>query len=406
MEAFLKKRMDLYQKKMMRYLKYVFNDHFLLVCMFLVGGLGLYYSNALKTLPADFAYGKVIVLVIWIAALSIGRLATFIQPADEVFLLPKESQMPVYFKKVWRHSLFLPGFLLFLFCGVSLPLLVATENIGFNYFFLFFPMLLFLKGAHLYSQISLLFQQEQPSEDPGRLFLWLGILLSLILSLFVHPIVGLLLSIFVIILEYRYTFRKFRAANLDWEKMVKTEQQRLHNIYRFINLFTDVPDISSSVKRRKMFDGVLNKIQKTQKNTYLYLYARSFIRGSEYSGLFFRLLLVSGVILAFLPDFWMALAVSLVFIYLIGFQLLPIYGQFDYMMMTQLYPVPMNQKKQAVGQLITLLLVIAGMILGLLVMIMMSDKASAILIVVALAVEIFLFVKFYLPYRLKKIEIY
>lgn len=43
-----KKRVRLHQKKMMRYMKYVFNDHFVLVCLFLIGALGYAYSNFLK----------------------------------------------------------------------------------------------------------------------------------------------------------------------------------------------------------------------------------------------------------------------------------------------------------------------------------------------------------------------
>ena len=34
--------------KMSKYLRYILNDHFVLVCMFLLGGLGLYYSQLLK----------------------------------------------------------------------------------------------------------------------------------------------------------------------------------------------------------------------------------------------------------------------------------------------------------------------------------------------------------------------
>ena len=37
----------------------------------------------------------------------------------------------------------------------------------------------------------------------------------------------------------------------DWigRKMVHVEEQRLHKIYQFINLFTDVPEITAKVKK-------------------------------------------------------------------------------------------------------------------------------------------------------------
>lgn len=179
----------------------------------------------------------------------------------------------------------------------------------------------------------------------------------------------------------------------------------MHRIYQFIHLFTDVPEISSSVKRRKFLDPLVHKIKKNSQNTYLYLYARSFLRGSEYSGLFIRLVLVAGVILFFLKEFWISLGVSVLFVYLIGFQLIPIYTQFDYMVMTHLYPVPNEQKKQAVSKLMTVLLFVAAALFSIFVLIALPDLKEGLLVVGALIIEVLLFAKFYVPYRLKKMEV-
>lgn len=146
--------------------------------------------------------------------------------------------------------------------------------------------------------------------------------------------------------------KKEANISLDWEKMIQKEKGRMYRIYQFIHLFTDVPEITSSVKRRKFLDPLLKPIKKNQANTYLYLYARRFVRGSEYSGLFIRLVLVAGVILLFLKEFWISLGISLLFIYLIGFQLIPIYTQFDYMVMTHLYPTPTKQKNRQSANLL------------------------------------------------------
>ncbi|MCC9085083.1 ABC transporter permease [Enterococcus faecium] len=42
MSSFFQKRLARHQKKMMKYMRYVLNDHFVLVCLFLIGGVGLY----------------------------------------------------------------------------------------------------------------------------------------------------------------------------------------------------------------------------------------------------------------------------------------------------------------------------------------------------------------------------
>ncbi|WP_279403917.1 ABC transporter permease [Secundilactobacillus kimchicus] len=44
-------RLKRHLKEMFKYLRLVFNDHFVFALLIMLGGLGLAYSNALKTLP-------------------------------------------------------------------------------------------------------------------------------------------------------------------------------------------------------------------------------------------------------------------------------------------------------------------------------------------------------------------
>ena len=78
--------------KMSKYLRYILNDHFVLVCMFLLGGLGLYYSQLLKELPRDFVWGRPLILLGWLLLIQVGKLATLTEEPDKVFLLPKEKR--------------------------------------------------------------------------------------------------------------------------------------------------------------------------------------------------------------------------------------------------------------------------------------------------------------------------
>ena len=64
MEELFQRRLQLHQKQMMRYLRYVFNDHFVLACTFLLGGIGLYYSDLVKKLPEGFLPGQFLVIFI------------------------------------------------------------------------------------------------------------------------------------------------------------------------------------------------------------------------------------------------------------------------------------------------------------------------------------------------------
>ncbi|WP_206912945.1 ABC-2 type transport system permease [Enterococcus sp. DIV0840] len=404
MSGFFGIRLARHLKKMMKYMRYVFNDHFILVCVFLLGGLGFYYSQVLKTLPASFVWGRPIILVLWLALLQIGRIATLAEEADKVFILPKEPVMNSYLNRAIRYSFWLPLVALFLMGGMSMPLVVVSTGWAFSTFFYFIVMLGILKASHLRLQKYELYQISSKEH-----YLWFALwfvtsFVAIVLSLYVAPLVGPLVAAVQAVFFYIALNKKEQTVSLDWEGMVQKEKNRMHRIYQFIHLFTDVPEISSSVKRRKFLDPLLGKIKKTSQNTYLYLYARSFLRGSEYSGLFIRLVLVAGVILFFLKEFWISMAVSVLFVYLIGFQLIPIYTQFDYMVMTHLYPVPNGQKKQAVSKLVTVLLLVAAVLFSIFVLIALPDLKEGLMVVAALIVEVLLFAKFYVPYRLKKME--
>jgi ABC-2 type transport system permease protein len=404
MSDFYSIRLARHLKKMMKYMRYVFNDHFVLVCVFLLGGLGFYYSQVLKTLPAHFFWGRPLVLLFWLVILQIGRIATLAQEADKVFILPKEPEMNAYLNKAIRYSFWLPAAVLFLLGGLSMPLVVVATGWQFSTFVYFIVMLFFLKMSHLRLQKYTLYQISD-AEVKRWFFLW-GItsLVVMSCSLYVLPLLGSVLALLQTLSFFWFLNKKEQTVSLDWEMMVQKEKSRMHRIYQFIHLFTDVPEISSSVKRRKALDPLLSKIKQTGRNTYLYLYARSFLRDSEYSGLFIRLVLVGGVVLFFLKEFWIAMGVSVLFIYLIGFQLIPIYTQFDYMVMTHLYPVPNSQKKQAVGTLVTMLLFVAAVLFSLLVLAALPSKLDSLLIIAVLMVEVVLFAKLYVPYRLKKME--
>ncbi|MGX7264594.1 ABC transporter permease [Enterococcus crotali] len=404
MSGFFGIRLSRHLKKMMKYMRYVFNDHFILVCVFLLGGLGFYYSQVLKTLPENFIWGRPIVAVLWLVILQIGRIATLAEEADKVFILPKEPEMNVYLNRALRYSFWLPLVALFLLGGMSMPLVVVSTGWAFSTFLYFIVMLGILKSSHLRLQKYELYQISGKAYRQWSVLWLVTSLLAIVLSLYVLPVVGPLVALVQAVFFYSVLSKKEQVVSLDWENMIRKEKNRMHRIYQFIHLFTDVPEISSSVKRRKFLDPLLSKIKKTSQNTYFYLYARSFLRGSEYSGLFIRLVLVAGVILFFLKEFWISMGVSVLFVYLIGFQLIPIYTQFDYMVMTHLYPVSDKQKKQAVSKLITVLLFVAALLFSLFVLIALPDLKESLLVVGALFVEVFLFAKFYVPYRLKKME--
>ncbi|MHC5374061.1 ABC transporter permease [Enterococcus sp. LJL120] len=403
MGEFFSVRLGRHQKRMLRYLRYVFNDHFTIVLLFLLGGLSLYYSQILGSVPQGSWLVSVFVGILWLASLHFGSLATLAQEADMVFLLPKERALKSYFVRSLRYSCILPFVVLIFISGFTMPLLVISTQRGLSNFIWYLIALWLLKICQLILQYYRLFQHDQRTNFNVNL-IWLTLsLISIFLGIFVAPWLAVICAGLGVMAFWHLYFSR-NLEPLDWEKMVLTEKNRVHRIYQFINLFTDVPEITGTVKRRKYLDPILNKISKTHGNTYIYLYARRMMRGSEFSGLYLRLVVIGSILLAFLDDFYFSTGVAMLFIYLIGFQMIPLYNQFKYMILTHLYPVSKKQQQSALEKLIFGLLLFAAIVFGGINFIVLGISLDSLLAFVLLLAEVLLFVKFYIPSRIKKMQ--
>lgn len=402
MNNFFQLRLAKHQKKMMKYLRYVLNDHFVLVCLFLFGGVGFYYSNWLKTLTTPFQMGGIILTIFWFICLFFGKFATFTQAADLVFLLPKEKEMHQYLQRAFLYSSLFPSLFLGLACGFSMPLVVVTTGKPFSFYFVYLLILWGLKSSQLQIKRVELFRIEEKKLMVWKASWYLSTLLILLLTVYGWLWLGLLAMLIQLNIYFWFLWKNM-TYRLDWEKMIQKEEQRLHQIYQFINLFTDVPEITSKVKRRRYLDPLLQHTKKTKDNTYYYLYVRRFIRGSDFSGLFLRLVLIGSILIAGIEDVYFITAIGALFIYLIGFQVIPLYNQFRYMTLVQLYPITEKQKEVALQKLLLNLLLIAASLFGLIGAIVLNGLDKLIPIISYLIV-IGLFIKIYTPIRIKKMN--
>lgn len=404
MQEFYHKRKVNQRKNMLKYLKYILNDHFLLVMLISLGGFGLYYSEFVKGIDESFYVGTFVGILVCSMSIIFGKLATLIREADSIFLLPKEREMREYLKASLKHSIILPFIVIGLLVGVMMPILVATSSLDFSDYLPILLNLWGLKLADLFIQLESLYLNTEKKVQLHKLLLVVITLVSMGLNVYVMPWIGVVISIVLLVAVINGANVSLKNNPLDWGKAIQTERKRMKKIYSFINLFTDVPGLSSEIKRRKYLDRLLNLIRKEQDQTYIYLYSRVFLRGTEYSGLVFRLTAIGSLILVFSNQVVLSSIISLLFIYLIGFQLLPIYNEFDYMLMTQLYPVNKGKKVEAVQTLILCILLIISVIFSLILFVFLENKLHALLIALAIFAESIVLVYFYAKRRLKKLE--
>ena len=328
-----KKRLNLYLKRMIKYYRYVFNDHFVIALLFLLGGISYTYSNFIKSLNVDLSYpwAKPVVIIVLLVMLQFGKVGTLIDEPDKVFLLPQEKGMREYLMKAQKRAWVSNSVIQIVVWIVLLPFIYYGVHLN-----LVESIILLLSQVALkVAQVNLFFIRAFEAKYQAGKY---GLILNYVVPLIVYML-GLYASIYfalgitVGLILYLKSLPKNKI--IQWNYLIDVEKLRLMRKYSFFNLFTDVPQVKKKAKRRKYLDWLIPKF----KNVYGYLFIRAIIRNGEYSGLYIRLTVIEFIVLLFIPKFWLSLVIGMLFIYLIGFQMLPLYKYFDDNVFVHLYPL-------------------------------------------------------------------
>lgn len=396
MDELFKQRRATHLTRMMKYLRLVFNDQFTIAIMFFVGGLGYWYSGFLKSL--EFAWWeKFIGMALMIGLLQAGRLATLLKPADKVFLMAQEVNMERYLKKGFWHSMWLAQFMQVIGLIVMLPFLQVAFQASFIQALWLFPTFIVFKALILYDQMQSYYSQHN--------LIWLKIVLPLItFALFGVRLDMAWAFVFVLLAAAgRMIVRdKFWQGMFAWNQAIEDEASRQLSIYRFFNLFTDVPLIQGKTKRRAWLDGWFNRLPKNKDNVYTNLYWRGLLRGDEYFGLMVRLTVIGGIAAYFVHDKFVTPLILVLIVYLIGFQLLPLYDNYDEIVFTRLYPTDAKMRQKNFNGVLVRSLSLVGFVMVLANVVGQFNLVTLIISVVLVIAEIMLFSFVYVPRRLAK----
>ncbi|WP_056949818.1 ABC transporter permease [Lacticaseibacillus nasuensis] len=336
MNELWRKRLRAHLRGQMKYLRLVFNDHFVLVLIILFGALLYGYSQVLKSLTVSWWLVPLVALALSLVG-QLGGLASLAEPADATFLLPQTQAYSRYLFKARRYSLWLPATILVLATLAAWPLIGVVHHTDWTQLVTLGVAVLVFKDLELWLRLLRLYRQPQIA-GWGRLALWGGEWVAIMLGLWWHPAITMALALAVNLLFRWHLTTWFTPAKLDWLGMIAQEDHRMSRIYRFYNLFTDVPGLSSGVSRRRWLDPLAKLVRRRPERLWDFLYVRGFLRRTEWSGLTLRLALIGAVVEALASQWWLAAILAAVVVYLIGFQLLPFYLVYDEIVFSQLYP--------------------------------------------------------------------
>ena len=396
-------RVRKYQKKSMKYMRYVLNDHFLIVLFFLFGFIMVQYSSWIQSirvleLPLLGLLGALLASVPFF-----GGVATLLEPADGIFLSVVGQDFKAYLQKAIRRSWMLPILVMLASTGIIFPIVAQAFGTNLSMFVKLFLLQVFFK--------DLLFRCTKYAYRGVLHFTWmekLGIYMIAVANFFgmflwisegwsiVLLVIPVLLSIFV---EQYYGKAAFVY---HFDKMIEMELERQQRIYRLFALFVDVPMLHKPhAHRRTYLDGVLKMLVGNQPSGHRYLVSRTVIRTSQYMSLLLQLAVVSFVVALFSQPYYWNFIVNALLMMLLGFQLVGVIQSANTQNSHFASLVDSNTRLQDDLSVLMLTMVVSGIVIGISSAIGMRELIGLVGIVFYPIFGI-LFTQFYLRYRFLK----
>ncbi|KIL47337.1 ABC transporter permease [Jeotgalibacillus campisalis] len=393
-------RLQDYNRELQKYLRYILNGHLMFVLIFAVGGGGYAYSNWVETLSDDFNAAAVMAVLLGVIV-TMSPIYTYLKEPDKVYLTPLEGQMKRYFLSAVVSSFFFQSYIVIVALAASMPMYVKVTGEEFSVFFLLLLLVLALKIWNLIMRWTILRYQE-PSTHRIDIAIRLVLNILFLWTVFAQLMLWVPIIMAIILAAYLTAFRKLtNEKSLKWELLIDLEHERLHRFYRFANLFTDVPHLKGQAKRRKWLDPFLARSPFGSKYTYRYLFVRTFLRSDEYFGLWIRLSIIASVIIAGSDVMWVKIAVAILFLYLTGFQLIPMLKKHELKIWPDLYPLPGDYRNESFKGVLSTVLIVQG-VLFILISAWGAEWFDACAVALAFLLFYAVFMYMYVPKQIKK----
>ncbi|PIE95049.1 ABC transporter permease [Bacillus fungorum] len=396
--ALWKERFRHFLKEVRTYSKYVFNDHLKFIFVFIIGAGAYYYQQWLQTLTPSFQAALVMAVLLGLV-LTAGSIQTLLKEADLVYLLPVEEKLKPYFTKAFLFTFMIQLYIIAIVAAALAPLYFQQmKQTGAVYIWIVLAFVI-VKAWNLFVawEKSFLTDQNIQRADWFIRFILNGLFVYFLVERTSVMFIGGIVLLMVLYLAIMHQMVKGKPLN--WEYLISEEGKKMMLLYRIANMFVDVPALKERVSRKKWLDFILSMIG--EKRTYLYLYTRTFLRSGNYFGLYVRLLALGGIILYFIPFLYGRFIVSLIFLYLIGYQLLTLWKHHRMKIWLDLYPVGGEEKKKDFLTLLNAILIIGSIVFTVIFALATKDfMMTGILLVVSIVFSI----GFVYQYGAKRIE--
>ncbi|MFD2924334.1 ABC transporter permease [Halobacillus naozhouensis] len=385
-KTFWNQRFQEHMKETSRYLRYIFNGHIAIAMIFFISALAYYYQQWLMDLPDSFPTAWIVGIAFGLVA-SYSPVRTLLKEPDLIFLLPAEHQLGDYFKRCLYYSFIIQLYLIFLVAAALGPLYFASyPGLGTRHYLMMLAVILIAKGWNMLANWWMLKERNANIRLTDQLVR--GVI-SVLLFYFLAQgewIFASIVTIFLVaIMLYAYYLSR-KKAGLAFDLLVSKDQARMRTFYRIANMFTDVPHLKNTVKKRhSLVRLLLAPVRYRQDQTFTYLYRITFVRSSDYLGMYLRLVAIGCLAIWFVPNLWVKIAFAILFLYLSAFQMMSLWNHHRTVAWLDLYPIKQEWKQTAMLKGLTQLMVVQTVVFTLLFVIQANWLGAVIVLIGGLA---------------------
>ena len=416
-DSLFQERLRRAQKTNVRYLRLLFNDHFILFLMIALGAGILGYRDLL-TAHQSVTYWHSIwwqaISIVWLlVGLQFGNLVTYFKPADRLYLFANDHDIiKSYLAMAMRLSIFYASVWQMIFIAVIAPILwrMDVDNWSRLFFLIIFvisyKMLLlmyerdklFLKSRRLTIAI---FEPDAIAEKILFRFLVPGTLLAFIIGLSTDQsnvmVIIWLLFAGIVVRYFAVTDSKSELFAIDWLRATAQAQAQQQRTLHFFALFAEVPHQPKTIKRRRYLDSLLKRLTKGQGSLFQ-LFLTRLARDTEILPLIIRLFLVGVVLVIALKSapLWLIMIIAAAVLYLITFQMLPLYDDTQKNLWTRLIPISKVERLKSFARVQMIVAIPVILMMFVIVLFIRPLNETPVILVTMLIVE-FIMLKFYIP---------
>jgi len=350
LQELYRQRKSSFWSKVLPFVPYIFQSGVAVLFLLLLIAFSAWYTAFLQNLPPGLP-------VLWILLILLGPLTvyssfrTYMQPADVIFLLPREAGMSEYLKPAFRNGVVYKLIGLYILLLIVWPLYIRSDLEVRHPLWLIVSVLFVLKLLSAYGAWQELRISTARARMGYRLLRWSFLWLMLAAWLWQPAWKSALFTVLVGI-NYVLALRFPMKHNVPWENLIAAEKSGAARVMLLLGWFVDVPAEGQKVIRRRWLSAIGNRIPWSRSGAYRYLLTKTFIR-SELLGIIARLTLLGMLIVGWNGQTWLGAAIYLFFIFLAGTQLSALRHVHSDTPADAYYPIPVGSRPKEIVNLAT-----------------------------------------------------